>query len=79
MIPTEVERELIELADRLEALEAQERVINARLLTVVTPYLTSVSGCNAVIELLPAGYVRYKARQALDAINQGPAEGTTTP
>ena len=86
--PNPLAAEIMRLIDRaavarlsaeLVRLEAEERAISMQLLAHVEPLATSLEACDALIEMLPPGFVCYRVRIIREGFLPDGADGTGGP
>lgn len=66
MIPNEVLVEVEEFTKEVEQLEEEQRIMNFKIMALISPYLGYPDACEALLDHVPCGYVGFKVRQALE-------------
>jgi hypothetical protein len=66
MVPNSVLTEVEEFTKAVEYLEEEQRILNFKIMALISPYLDSPESCEVLLDYVPCGYVGSKVRQALE-------------
>ena len=65
MVPNSVLVEVEEFTKAIEHLEEEQRIVNFKIMALISPYLDFPEACEVLLDHVPCGYVGFKVRQAL--------------
>jgi hypothetical protein len=65
ILSADVTGRLTALKGQYEQLEAQESKVGQSIIDLIRPHMDTVSGCESLLDLVPAGYCSFVVRRAL--------------